>query len=54
MQNITGPPRKNTVVIIEKWASLEALYAHLGAPHMKEFFAAITVLTEGSIKLQIL
>ncbi len=35
LEKITGPPRNNTVVTIEKWASLETLYAHLGAPHMK-------------------
>ena len=25
LTHITGPPRANTVVIIEKWASIEAL-----------------------------
>ena len=54
MEIITGPPRIKTVVIIEKWASIEALYAHLEAPHMKEFFAAIRGLTEGSTNVQIL
>ena len=28
---------ENVVTIIEKWESLEALYAHLGAPHMVAF-----------------
>ncbi len=54
MEKITRPPRNKTVIIIEKWASIEALYAHLEALHMKEFFASITGLTEGLIKLQIL
>src|SRR5438093_2973441 len=29
-----APPRANVVVVVEKWASLEALQAHLQAPHM--------------------
>jgi quinol monooxygenase YgiN len=29
-----APPRENVVVVVEKWASLEALQAHLQAPHM--------------------
>jgi quinol monooxygenase YgiN len=37
LTHITGAPRTNTVVIIEKWASIEALQAHIGQPHMKEF-----------------
>lgn len=28
------PVRENIVTIIEKWESLEALHAHLKAPHM--------------------
>ncbi len=34
---IQGPARENHVIIIEKWASIEALYAHLKAPHMAEW-----------------
>jgi quinol monooxygenase YgiN len=30
-------PRPNTVTIIEKWASVPALEAHLSAPHMKTY-----------------
>lgn len=30
-------PRKNIAVIIEKWESIEALEAHLIAPHMLEY-----------------
>jgi len=29
-----GPVRENVIVISEKWSSLEALHAHLAAPHM--------------------
>lgn len=32
-----GPISKNTAVIIEKWESLDALKAHLVAPHMVEY-----------------
>jgi quinol monooxygenase YgiN len=32
-----APPRPDVVVIIEKWDSLEALRAHLTAPHMAEY-----------------
>ncbi|MDB2685809.1 antibiotic biosynthesis monooxygenase [Mariniblastus sp.] len=28
---------ENAVVVIEKWETLEALHAHLKAPHMVEF-----------------
>ena len=31
------PARENVVSVIEKWASLDALRAHLVAAHMKEF-----------------
>jgi len=34
---IQGPERNDTVVSVEKWESLEALEAHLIAPHMIEF-----------------
>lgn len=30
-------PREDSVVVIEKWSSLEALRAHLSAQHMVEF-----------------
>ena len=51
---LTGAPREDVVVIIEKWASLEHLYAHLSAPHMKEFFDAVKDLRgEKEMGLQI-
>ena len=37
----------NTVVIIEKWASLEALRNHLAAPHMKAYKEKSKDLVEG-------
>lgn len=32
-----APPRDDVVVIVERWASLEALQKHLAAPHMTEY-----------------
>lgn len=47
---VQGPLRDAVVVIIEKWESLEALQAHLTAPHMidyrtrvKDFVAGVTL-----------
>ncbi|HEY1190744.1 MAG TPA: putative quinol monooxygenase [Gemmata sp.] len=30
-------PHENVVTVVEKWASVEALYAHGAAPHMAEY-----------------
>lgn len=30
-------PRPDVVTVVEKWASVEALYAHTRAPHMAEY-----------------
>jgi quinol monooxygenase YgiN len=30
-------PRPNVVTVVEKWTSVEALYAHTTAPHMAEY-----------------
>src|SRR3954468_7001568 len=32
-----GPARPDVVVVVEKWDSLDALRAHLQAPHMVEY-----------------
>src|SRR5262249_23731183 len=31
------PMRPDSVTVVEKWSNLEALSAHLGAPHMKAY-----------------
>lgn len=31
------PPRDNVVTVVEKWEGLDALRAHLAAPHMQEY-----------------
>lgn len=43
----------NVVTIIEKWSSLEALHAHLQAPHMKSYGEAVKDMVE-SVTLKIL
>jgi quinol monooxygenase YgiN len=39
---------KNTVVILERWESMEVLQAHMGTAHMREFFEKQNDLVEGS------
>ena len=48
-----GPLRENAVTVVEKWESIEALEAHLIAPHMNEFRKAIKPKVS-SISLQII
>jgi quinol monooxygenase YgiN len=45
-------PRAEVVTVIEKWASVEALYAHGGAPHMTEYRARVKDYV-ASVKLQV-
>ncbi len=47
------PARENVVTVVEKWADVEALEAHLMAPHMAEFRAATAGLRT-AVRLQIL
>jgi quinol monooxygenase YgiN len=47
------PLRANTVVIVEKWASIDALQTHLMAPHMLDYRKAVKDLVLG-MSLQIL
>jgi quinol monooxygenase YgiN len=47
------PLRDNVVVIIEKWESLDDLKAHLAAPHMKVYRAAVKDLIKG-MQVQVL
>jgi quinol monooxygenase YgiN len=48
-----GPLRENVAVIVEKWDSLDALKAHMHAPHMAEYRVRVKELVE-SVQLQIL
>ncbi|HUV07164.1 MAG TPA: putative quinol monooxygenase [Spirochaetia bacterium] len=40
------PLQKNRVTLIEKWESVEALRAHLSAPHMKKLGPRLQPLRE--------
>ena len=48
-----GPPRADVVTVVEKWESLDALRAHLGAPHMLEYRGRVKDLVAG-VRLQVL
>ena len=48
-----GPPRSNVVTVVEKWTSLEALQAHLAAPHMQTYRQQVKDLVAG-VRLQVL
>jgi len=47
------PPRPDVVTVIEKWASVPALEAHLKAPHMAKYRAIVKDMVAG-IKIQVL
>ncbi len=47
------PPRDSVVTIVEKWQSLDALRAHLAAPHMAEYRQRVKDMVV-SVKLQVL
>ena len=47
------PPRENTVTVMEKWESVDALKAHLATPHMAEYKQAVRGIVVG-LELQIL
>ena len=44
---VQEPVRESTVVIIEKWADLDALKAHLVALHMKPYREAVKNMVRG-------
>jgi quinol monooxygenase YgiN len=48
-----GPPRDDVVVVVEKWADLDALTAHLAAPHMADYRTRVKDLVV-SVRLQVL
>jgi quinol monooxygenase YgiN len=47
------PPQENIVTIIEKWASVPALQAHLKAPHMAKYREMVRDMMVG-IKIRVL
>ena len=50
IQELAGP---DAVVVIEKWASVDALHAHSAAPHMAEYRVRVKDYVKG-VKLLIL
>lgn len=38
---------EDAVVVVEKWASVEALYAHSKAPHMADYRVAVKDFVKG-------
>jgi quinol monooxygenase YgiN len=53
MLPIQVPPREDVVTVVEKWASVEALYKHTQAPHMADFRTRTKDQVK-SVQLQIL
>ena len=45
--NVGGDARPNVVTVVEKWESIEALEAHLIAPHMLTFRESAKELLQG-------
>jgi quinol monooxygenase YgiN len=43
------PIRENIVTIVEKWQSVDALKAHLVAPHMTEYRVRVKGFVVGSV-----
>ena len=50
---IPVPVRENVVTIVETWDTLEALHAHLKAPHMTAYREAVKELVS-NLSLQVL
>lgn len=47
------PLRDSVVTVVERWQSLDALRAHINAPHMGEYRARVKDLVQ-SVQLQVL
>ena len=47
------PLRDNVVTVVEQWAGLDALNAHIAAPHMDEYKQAVKDIVTG-LTLQVL
>jgi quinol monooxygenase YgiN len=47
------PIRRDVVTVVEKWETIEALNAHLAAPHMAAYRGAVKDMVSG-VQLQVL
>jgi quinol monooxygenase YgiN len=50
---VQGEIRQNTVTLVEAWVNLEALHAHLKAPHMAYYREAVKDYVQ-DVRLQVL
>ncbi len=50
---VQGEIRQNTVTLVEAWANLDALHAHLKAPHMEAYREAVKDYVR-DVRLQVL
>ena len=50
---VQGEIRQNTVTLVEAWVSLDALHAHLKAPHMATYREAVKDYVQ-NVRLQVL
>jgi len=50
---VQGAPREDVVTIVEAWESLDALHAHLKAPHMTAYREQVKEMVAG-VTLQVL
>ena len=50
---VQTPVRDDVVMVVEKWTTLDALNAHLAAPHMAEYRQRVAGLVQ-KVALQIL
>ncbi len=50
---VSEAPRPNIVTVVEKWASVPALEAHLKAPHMDKYRSLVRDMVAG-IRIQVL
>ena len=50
---VQPPQRPNVVTVVEKWESVEALEAHLMAPHMLEYKKTVADIVKG-LSIQVL
>ena len=44
---VQQPLRPDVVTVVEKWASIEHLHAHLAAPHMQDYRIKVKDLVAG-------
>jgi quinol monooxygenase YgiN len=51
--DVSEPPRPSVVTVIEKWASVPALQAHLKSAHMAKYREMVRDMVAG-IKIQVL